>query len=121
MGEVALTGAGVGEGGIVEKQLAMDEKLNTLITNQANIEMVQGGLVNTVNTLSLALSRMEGKLQTVDTTVQTINSTVQTINYDGVAPTVQTIDTEVGYIYDYFCGATGFNGPCVGGPSQRAM
>merc|ERR1712008_478247 len=90
-------------GGIVEKQLAMDEKLNTLITNQANIEMVQGGLVNTV-TLSLALSRMEGKLQTVDTTVQTIN-------YDGVAPTVQTIDTEVGYIYDYFCGATGFNGP----------
>merc|ERR1711957_808735 len=32
------------------------------------------GLVNTVNTLSLALSRMEEKLQTVDTTVQTINT-----------------------------------------------
>merc|ERR1711935_140335 len=62
------------QGGMVEKQLAMDEKLNTLISNQANIEMVQGGLVNTVNTLSLALSRMEGKLQTVDTTVQTIDT-----------------------------------------------
>merc|ERR1712008_331204 len=42
--EGALTGTGVGEGGMVEKQLAMDEKLNTLITNQANIEMVQGGI-----------------------------------------------------------------------------
>merc|ERR1712129_219597 len=42
--EVALTGTGVGEGGMVEKQLAMDEKLNTLISNQANIEMVQGGI-----------------------------------------------------------------------------
>merc|ERR1740124_1015923 len=62
------------QGGIVEKQLAMDDKLNTLISNQANMQMVQGGLVNTVNTLSLALSRMEGKLQTVDTKVQTINS-----------------------------------------------
>merc|ERR1740124_1875658 len=55
--EVALTGTGVGKGGMVEKQLAMDEKintkqlamddkLNTLISNQANMQI----FLETINT-----------------------------------------------------------------------
>merc|ERR1711957_733712 len=57
--EVALagTGTGDGEGGLVET-------INAILSNQANMQVF----------LNRVMSRMEGKLQTVDTTVQTIDS-----------------------------------------------
>merc|ERR1712008_192784 len=90
--EVALTGTGAGDG-----EGVMDEKLNTLISNQANMEMVQGGLVNTVNTLSLALSRMEGNQANMEIFLETINTTVETTsciaNYCGQIESLQSGDS----------------------------